>query len=213
MHRSHSDSQTLAYPKCEEGIRTLLARYESEPSHVHHVQHLALNLFDSLRSWHGLGSRQREQLHAAALLHDIGWAVTQPDGRGHHKASARLIREHPWEGVDSLWVQGVAQIARYHRKNCPLPHHRDFAHLSADTQEQVRVLAALLRVADGLDRRHLQKVQSVVGTWRDSGLELIVFPKIPEDISPELIGASRKADLLRQRVSHLEIRAESPRPI
>jgi len=73
----------------------LRARYDEEPSHSDHVAHLALQIFDGLQSWHKMGPRLRELLHGAALLHDIGWSQT-PDGKGHNKWSARLIREHAW---------------------------------------------------------------------------------------------------------------------
>src|ERR1700691_1154654 len=96
----------------------LRARYDEEPSHSDQVAKLALQIFDSLKSWHGLSARSRELLLSAALLHDIGWSQT-PDGKGHHKWSARLIREQTWKNLKADEVPVVAQIARYHRKTPP----------------------------------------------------------------------------------------------
>jgi exopolyphosphatase/guanosine-5'-triphosphate,3'-diphosphate pyrophosphatase len=191
----------------ETGIQSLLNQFECEPVHVHHVQHLALNLFDSLNDWHRYGPTERDQLRAAALLHDIGWANTQPDGRRHHKESARLIREHSWQETDGTWVERVALVARFHRKSCPAKRHADFMRLAQPDQERVRFLAALLRVADGLDRRHLQMVEATEGVWTAQGLCVKAIPAQDPDIEVELLGASKKADLLRQLAARVEFQS------
>ena len=136
----------------------LRARYDEEPSHSDHVAELALQLFEGLASWHKLKPRERALLHSAALLHDIGWSQT-PDGKGHHKQSARLIREHGWKNLAADEVPLVAQIARYHRKTPPLPTHSDFHALSAAEQDKIMILGGILRIADALDRTHTAKVK------------------------------------------------------
>src|SRR5277367_5366889 len=102
----------------------LRARYDEEPSHSDHVAALALQIFDGLRPWHEMAPRSRALLHSAAVLHDIGWSQT-PDGKGHHKWSARLIREHGWKNLVPDEVNLVALVARYHRKTMPRPGHED----------------------------------------------------------------------------------------
>src|SRR5271165_4007233 len=101
-------------PLLQESL-ALRARYDEEPSHSDHVALLTLQLYDELQAWHPSPPRARELLFTAALLHDIGWSQT-PDGKGHHKQSARLIQEHAWKTLTPDEVQLVAQIARYHRK-------------------------------------------------------------------------------------------------
>jgi len=135
----------------------LRARYDEEPSHSDHVAMLALQIFDGLGSWHNLGERSRELLHCAALLHDIGWSQT-PDGKGHHKWSARLIQEHAWKNLTPEEVPLVAQIARYHRKAPPQPDHAEFHALKPAAQKSVMILGGILRVADALDRTHTGKI-------------------------------------------------------
>lgn len=138
----------------------LRARYDEEPSHSDHVAALALQLFDGLRSWHDLGDRPRDLLHGAALLHDIGWSQA-PDGKGHHKWSARLIREYPWKNLPADEVPIVAQIARYHRKSPPQTNHEEFHALSTSAQKLVMILGGILRIADALDRTHTAKIDCV----------------------------------------------------
>ncbi len=180
-------------------IGELLLRHETEPDHVRHVTSLALSLFDQAQAWHGLSDTDRILLEAAATLHDIGWSVTQPTGAGHHKASARIIREHGWSGADRAQVEIIAQVARYHRKAPPAPHHRRFTDLEEPDRCRVRRLAALLRIADGLDRRHLQIVKAIrLRVDCDAWIGDIQSGLDPE---PERVAATRKSDLLTQESS------------
>lgn len=134
-----------------EEVLELMRRLEREPAHAVQVAKLALQLFDALEECHGLGENDRFLLEGAAYLHDIGWSVV-PDGKGHHKASARLIRECPWKELSAEEVDLMAQVARYHRRKMPDFAHDDFARLTPDDRARVEVLASLLRVADGLAR-------------------------------------------------------------
>ena len=135
----------------------LRARYDEEPSHSDQVTLLALQLFDQLQGWHNFNARSRELLHCAALLHDIGWSQT-PDGKGHHKESARLIRAHAWKNLLPDEVELVAQVARYHRKAPPQPDHEEFQALKASAQKSVMILGGILRLADALDRTHSARI-------------------------------------------------------
>jgi exopolyphosphatase/guanosine-5'-triphosphate,3'-diphosphate pyrophosphatase len=156
----------------------LRARYDEEPSHSDHVAMLALQIFDGLGSWHQLGKRPRELLHAAALLHDIGWSQT-PDGKGHHKWSAQLIREYEWKNLKADEVAVVAQIARYHRKATPQPDHTDFYALKASEQKIVMILGGILRVADGLDRTHTGRITKLTALASKDALLVRVEPSGP----------------------------------
>jgi exopolyphosphatase/guanosine-5'-triphosphate,3'-diphosphate pyrophosphatase len=55
----------------------------------------------------------------------------------------------------------IANIARYHRKGPPDNAHVNFRELSKEARGKVRGLAAILRIADALDREHRQKVENV----------------------------------------------------
>lgn len=177
------------------GVEALMAEYETEPVHVLHVRDLAVSLLDSLQSLHRLGSLDRAVLDAASCLHDIGWTVTQPDGKGHHKASARLIRENRWTGVPPAVVAMVSLVARYHRKSIPSESdHEAFAERSADERRRIRWLAGLLRIADGLDRRHIQATQRV-RALRVGGTIRILASGV-DGLEAEILGARKKADLL-----------------
>jgi exopolyphosphatase/guanosine-5'-triphosphate,3'-diphosphate pyrophosphatase len=182
-------------PALREETGVLMERYETEPEHVLHVEALALRLYDGLADWHGLAPVDRLLLGTAARLHDIGWAVTQPDGNGHHKESARLIRDFAWTSLDPAEVELVALVARYHRKSIPMPEHEAYSALAPADRRRVRVLAACLRIGDALDRRHLQRVHGVGISWDERSM---VFQVASGDgAAAELAAAEKKADLLR----------------
>lgn len=92
------------------------------------------------------------------MLHDIGQFVSF---KGHHKHSLYLISNSELPSFSGREMQLVANVARYHRKGEPAPHHPAFSALTEGEQQRVVRLAALLRVADSLDREHLQRVRSM----------------------------------------------------
>ncbi len=173
----------------------MMERYETEPLHVKQVCRLALRIFDLLSFWHHRGDSDRRLLESAALLHDTGWSQTS-DGSGHHKWSARLIMEYPWVSLPKEEVAVLAQIARYHRKALPSSEHEDFQRLSAKNQRRVSELAAILRVADGLDRTHRQRVQQVHLKVAPEEQRWIFRTDASDPIPAELTMAKAKADLL-----------------
>lgn len=180
--------------RCE--VEELLARYETEPAHTRHVAFIALQLLDGLSEPGSMGTGCRCLLEAASLLHDIGWH-TAPDGKAHHKASAQLIRVFPWQSIELSAVQEIALIARYHRKSIPSAEHPEFASLPRDRQRRVEWLAGLLRLADGLDRTHRQRVESARPRKNSDGSFSVEVVGLGAMVA-EVAGANRKKDLLER---------------
>lgn len=172
----------------------LMQALEEEPHHVQHVATLAVHLFDELEDLHGLGDHDRLVLEAASTLHDIGWS-TSPSGKGHHRESARLIREHGWQHFSADTVTLIAQVARYHRKSPPDLEHEDFAALVPAERLRVQQLAALLRIADGLDRSHQQRVTHL--SVEITPGRLVIHLTADRSITRETAAAAKKADLAR----------------
>ncbi|MEY2408677.1 MAG: hypothetical protein QOF48_1347 [Verrucomicrobiota bacterium] len=175
-----------------EEVMALMQALEEEPHHVQHAAALAVQLFDELESLHGLGDPDRFILEGASLLHDIGWSVAQ-DGPGHHRQSARLIRERTWQHLGPETVELMAQVARYHRKSPPDLEHEEFAALSPAERHRVQQLAALLRIADGLDRGHQRHVTGVSVEITPGRLLISLHSSHP--CSREIGAAAKKSDL------------------
>ncbi|HXV16407.1 MAG TPA: hypothetical protein VD758_06485, partial [Gemmatimonadaceae bacterium] len=90
----------------------------------------------------------------------------------------------------------IANVARYHRGAEPRRSHGNFGPLNAADRARVRRLAAILRVADGLDRGHTAAVADVRVRWLDRALRLIPVPAEGASIRLEMWGASKKSGLL-----------------
>lgn len=181
--------------RMEEVLR-LAESCDHEADHVHHVARLSLRLFDELQPLHRLGAEERFWLHCGALLHDIGWI----EGRkGHHKTSLRLILDQLAPPFDERERYLIGSIARYHRRALPKDKHAHFAALSPVDQYRVTILAALLRVADGLDRTHRSVVQDL--SCEVSPGQITICCAVRMYPIPEREEALEKADLLERALN------------
>lgn len=149
--------------------RAMGRRFHCETAHAEAVLVLARQLFDQTRELHGLGGRARVLLEAAALLHDVGVVVNND---GHHKHSQYLIQSSEIVGLSDEERQLVALLARYHRKSPPSRDHEEFMALRRRERTLVERLAAILRVADALDRQHAGVVRGVSVKIREDRVNL-----------------------------------------
>jgi exopolyphosphatase / guanosine-5'-triphosphate,3'-diphosphate pyrophosphatase len=126
--------------------------------HAQQVARLALSIFDQTRSVHGLGDREREWLEYAALLHDVGVHISYDR---HHRHSYYLIKNGDLRGFDPREIEVIALVARYHRQATPKKSHEGYGDLNNTLRGTVRVLSAIVRLAEGLDRSHAQALAGI----------------------------------------------------
>ncbi len=156
--------------------------------HAQQVARTALALFDATRPDHGLDDKAREWLEFASLLHDIGAHISY---ERHHRHSQYLIQHGDLRGFDPDEILLMALVARYHRQSAPKKSHEEFAGLSTDHRHVVRILSALLRLAEGLDRSHAQVVEALEAVRTDE--QLVVQLRTTTDPELELWAATRHA--------------------
>lgn len=132
--------------------------YDAE--HAEHIVYLSLRLFDELAALdaHSYGERERELLNYAAIVHDIGTFLSHSN---HQKHAYYLTRNSDLLGFDDKEIDIIANVALYHRKGVPKKKHVNLAELNRDERQVVSTLAAILRVAEGMDRSHLSLVQDL----------------------------------------------------
>lgn len=184
------------------GAMTLGKRYHFDAAHGRHVAELALSLFDQLADVHELDAVSRRILMISALLHDIGTFIAY---RRHHKHSQYIIAESDLPGFSPAEIQVIANIARYHRKNTPSEHHDTYTKLSETDRDRVVKLAAILRLADALDREHRQTVRQVTVRQDDGKLHLEL--EGDGDLLLERWALERKAGMF-ERVFKLDLRVK-----
>lgn len=168
-------------------------RCDWHQAHGEQVARLALQLFDGLKSVHQLGRPERELIEYGSMLHDIGWHISPED---HHKHGMYLIQHGALKGFEPEEIAIIALLARYHRKSKPKVAHESFAKLTPRARKVVRVGAAILRVADALDRTHCGAVSAVKVRMGDRRVKLTLTAR--GDTEMELWAARRKMDLFAE---------------
>ena len=162
-HEVRKEKQALA------GAVALGKRYLFDEEHATHVARLAGSLFDQLQKVHRLDAADRRMLLAAAVLHDVGIFIGH---KKHHKHSLYVISQSEIPEFTPREIGVIANVARYHRKGVPAPHHDAYTGLDSEDRERVVKLASLLRIADALDREHVQAVRGLKATAGKNRLTL-----------------------------------------
>ena len=163
-------------------VLQLAQRADSSVSaHVLQTARLALRLFDVTVSVHGLGKREREWLEYAALLHDIGYSIHPED---HHKHSHTMILHAGLGAFDRREIEIIASVVHFYRGADPTPRHPTLKTLKPRQQRTVQKLAALLRLADALDRTRASRVEEIYCAIRRGKVTLEVLSRY--DVQLEL---------------------------
>jgi exopolyphosphatase/guanosine-5'-triphosphate,3'-diphosphate pyrophosphatase len=176
-----------------ESAAELGARYDFDRRHAEHVQVLSRQLFELLRGEHQLGNRHELILDVAALLHDVGAYVSK---RSHHKHSLYLIQNSDIFGLGDADLTLAAIVSRYHRRALPCMEHEEYRALSRQDRLDVVKLAAILRVADALDRGHGQRISEPT-FHLEKGL-LAIATDASGDLSLEQHGLREKAQMFER---------------
>jgi len=173
-------------------VKALAARFAGPNEHGRQVARLALRLFDATAPVLGLPKGSRELLEYAALLHDIGHAI---DHDRHNRHSYYLIKNAELFGFEPDEIEVIAQAARGHRKQAPKVDSPDLSALSGPKRRLVRGFAAILRVADALDRTHFGVVKNIEVSYSPGRL-IIGVDSNREKADLELWTCERRTDLL-----------------
>jgi len=162
-------------------------------SHRRTVTALALRIFDDLESLHKMQAHERLLLECACSLHDIGLMLGQ---KGYAKRSEEIILSDDSLPIDIIDRGIVALVSRAHRGKVRLESDGFFSLLSSEQQKNVRMLASLIRIADGLDDLHFGSITTV--HCLPGPHEVVVKTSATGDASAEIERALKKGDLFRQ---------------
>lgn len=155
-------------------------KYQHDSKHALSVEETSLRMFDKLGKNHGLGKRERLQLKVAAILHDIGKFVSL---RRHYFYSYRLIVSSDILGFSEAEKSVIANVAYYHSKGTPSNFDPNFSLLTPEEKVTTAKLAAIIRLADSIDRSHRQK--AVVKDIVLKGEEMIITVDSADEMSLE----------------------------
>ncbi|MDO5135657.1 MAG: HD domain-containing protein [Eubacteriales bacterium] len=173
--------------------KNIAKRYATGKEHIAGTTNLALGIFDSMKKIHGLGARERLLLQIAVQLHDCGKYISMGDVG---ECSYRIIMATEIIGLSREERQTIANIVRYNTEE--FVYYDDFkSELGVDRGKYLLIakLAAILRLANAMDRSHHQKIKGLRAALKDR--ELVLVFDADQDISLEL-------GLLKEKVEFFE---------
>ena len=168
-------------------------KYHFDEPHALRVSHFALQLFDDLKELHGLGSVERMMLRVAGIFHDLGFYIST---QAHHKHSMYLVANSECFGLTNEQMMLISIICRYHRRATPRSQHAEYMALTRQHRLLVSKLAAILRIADCLDRSHTGAIRRF--TTILEGGQLVLEVATDEDVTLDELALESKANLFEQ---------------
>jgi exopolyphosphatase / guanosine-5'-triphosphate,3'-diphosphate pyrophosphatase len=173
------------------GARWFARKLDGDAQHCEQVARLSLSLFDQLRPLHEMGPDLRVVLEIGALLHDVGHFISR---KSHHRHGEYLIRNAEVPGLRGWRCDMAAALVRYHNmKSEPQLEHPSYAALDGPRRRQLRLLTALLRIAEKLESEHAQRVAGV--DVHIIGRRAIFVIRAADGTRLDLAGLERKAEL------------------
>jgi len=208
MARSIRSGTALLLPDQTIAAAVNLARkYGADEKHGVQTAALARAIFQATSSQHHMGEREQLLLEVASIVHDIGEFVAS---RGHHRHTYYLLVHSEVFGLSQMDLEIVANIARYHRRGVPQADHPAYASLPRPARLTVNRLAAILRVADALDKSHSQRVQNPKITVLGDELRIVV--EGGEDLGLERMALDAKSGLFEEVFGLKPVIAEPATP-
>jgi exopolyphosphatase/guanosine-5'-triphosphate,3'-diphosphate pyrophosphatase len=139
-------------------LERLLKKYQVDRKYASKVRDLALQLFDQLKSVHGLHQDYREWIGAAALLIETGAFVNQA---GRHRHTYYVVSHSELFGFSKLARQAIAVIARYQGNSRAQVDDAIMRGLPSPVRLDVLKAIAVLRLAKALNQSRQSHVISV----------------------------------------------------
>ena len=161
------------------------------------VESYVLQIFDAMKRYHKMGSRERLLLQIAVIIHSCGKFISV---RNANECAYNIIMSTEIIGLSHLEREIVANVVRYNIRDFDynmvrmeagpelssgsLPDQSDATILTAK-------LTAMLRLANSMDRSHGQKLRDCRITVKDK--TLTVSAEYSGDITLEAVSFEQKA--------------------
>lgn len=168
-------------------------RYMGSRKRAETLESITMTIFDSMKKVHGLGNRERFYLRIAAILHDCGKYISMMD---IGENSYHIIMATEIIGLSHAEREIVANVVRYNHSPFVYYNSMQSKGMTEEAYLTIAKLTAILKVANGLDRSHKQKLKGVRATLKDE--ELILTLDSQEDIVLEKGMFAKRANFFRE---------------
>jgi CHAD domain-containing protein len=188
-------------------LTALRARHGDDTAHSDHVARIATSIFLGTAPAHGVSPLYLSALQAGALLHNVG---LKEDPENHHTRGRDIVASEGLRGFTPLnlkphelsdeHVGMIACIVAFHRKEVIASEEPLWMALPPDLQDITLRLAAIVRIADGLDYNLDQKARIV--SFRGRSRPVIGVTGDAEGLEQVVQRATKKADLWDAHIGH-----------
>ncbi len=139
--------------------KNISKRYMGSKKRGETLEKIAVTVFDTIKKVHGMGKREKLLLRIASLLHDCGRyiSIMNPQQAGYEIIMATEII-----GLSHKEREIVAEVVKNsYSEHLYYEEIRQEAELESEDCLTVAKLAAILRLATGLDRTHKEKFKEL----------------------------------------------------
>lgn len=168
-------------------------RYLYDKRHVQQVERMSLIMFDKIAKGYGMGEHERLLLRAVCILHDIGKYINM---RSHSIYTYQLIMSTDILGFSDNDKKIIALAAYYHANRLYDQTNPKAPPVDKDIIATVAKLAAIVRLADALDRSYQQKIHSCTVTVKDNQMRVLASSK--QDMALEIWTFEDKASFFEE---------------
>lgn len=177
--------------------RNMAKRYMCQSVHSEQVETFVLQIFDTMKKYHGMGDRERLLLQIAVIIHACGKFISV---RNSNECAYNIIMSTEIIGISHLEREIIANVVRYNIRDFDYNMVRMEAELDSVTgkfssHKEVTILiaklTAILRLANSMDRGHKQKLKDCRMAVKDK--TLVVSTDYHGDISLEAVSFEQKA--------------------
>ena len=151
--------------------RNMAKRYRCNTTHGLCIENYVAAIFDAMKKYHGMGSRERLLLRIATVIHDCGKFVSLRDSS---PCGYDIVMSTEIIGPSHQERQVIANVVRYNIE--PFDYEK--------TDIVVAKLTAILRLANAMDRSHHQKMSDCKINVKDN--ELVISTGYSGDLSLEI---------------------------
>ena len=173
--------------------RNLLRKYHGDEKHAECVRMISVKIYDAMKDEIALDEHARLLLEIAAILHDIGSFIRYDN---HNLHSSYIIRNSEIFGLSKSDNTIVSEIAKYHKGNSVPQDEESFLMLPRTSRMTILKLTAILRIADAMDRGHIQKLSDFSVKLEQNNM--LIQTKDSRNTVLEKIALSEKAGMFEE---------------
>lgn len=182
--------------------RNMAKRYKCHAGHNQIVEQFAMDIFDAMRKFHGLTSRDKLLLRIAVLLHACGKYISMKNST---ECAYDIIKATEIIGLGHLEREMVANVVRYNVRDFDYGQVQIEAQIYKGTTDildirditiKIAKLTAILRLANSMDRSHQQKLAGCKTVVRDG--QLVITTDYQKDITLEQMSFNQKAGFFEE---------------